>query len=288
MSRIEPRPWRGIRVVEKVILFLLFALAAVVLALPLLDPVMVRRMARLPGTRPIVVWLINDYNTWIVGGVMLLLFAFFVLLVRRRLLSDRHLWFGTGCPECEERELIRVTRQTSDRLYGLIGVPAYRYACRNCTWRGLRIARREYTPEQIAELEASLLRFDPDSPPIVIEDAESVAEAAPVSAAESISAAETAADPWSAVQPVSETVAPIEPDGVDGDEGDTEEVFVDDRIVDNDADADPEEDFDDELAEILDRTNQNASADGPAGSNHKTDATPSDELGWLWRDDSDD
>ncbi len=55
---------------------------------------------------------------------------------------------------------MRVSRNTSDRFYGLIGIPAYRYACRNCTWRGLRVAHRELSPERIAEMEASLSRFD--------------------------------------------------------------------------------------------------------------------------------
>ncbi len=46
----------------------------------------------------------------------------------------------------------------------MIGVPAFRYACRNCTWRGLRVARREYSPETELAKEAALLRFDPDGP----------------------------------------------------------------------------------------------------------------------------
>jgi len=166
LNKIQPVPWRGVRAGEKAILIALPLMAIAVMTLPFLDQVILRRLARLPGMRPVVTWLINGPNVWIVGVGLLLLFALFAAFVHRRLVSDKKLWFGTGCPQCMERDLVRVSRQTSDRFYGLIGVPAYRYACRNCTWRGLRIARREHSPEHEAELEASLLRFDPDSVPL--------------------------------------------------------------------------------------------------------------------------
>ena len=166
MNKIQPVPWRGVRAGEKVILIALPLMAIAVMTLPFLDQVILRRLARLPGMRPVVTWLVNGPNVWIVGAGLLLLFALFAAFVHRRLVSNKKLWFGTGCPQCMERDLVRVSRQTSDRFYGLIGVPAYRYACRNCTWRGLRIARREHSPEHEAELEASLLRFDPDSVPL--------------------------------------------------------------------------------------------------------------------------
>lgn len=171
MKKIEPMPWRGVRAGEIIILILLPLMAAAVLAVPFLDQVIVRRLARLPALRPVVIWLANGYGAWIVGTALVLLFFLFLFYVRHRLLNDKRLWFGTGCPQCMERELVRVSRKAADRGYGLIGVPAYRYACRNCTWRGLRIARREYSPEREAELEASLMRFDPDSPPEALTDA---------------------------------------------------------------------------------------------------------------------
>lgn len=166
MNKIKPIPWRGVHAGEKLILVMLPLLAIAVMTLPFLDQVILRRLARLPGMRPVITWLINGPNVWIVGAGLLLLFALFVAFVRHRLVSNKRLWFGTGCPQCMERDLVRVSRQAGDRSYGLIGVPAYRYACRNCTWRGLRIARREHSPEHEAELEASLMRFDPDSAPL--------------------------------------------------------------------------------------------------------------------------
>lgn len=165
MNNTKPVSWRGVSAGEKIILTILPLFAIAVMVLPFLDQVILRRLARLPGMRPVVIWLVNGFNVWIAGLGLLLLFGLFVVFVRHRLISNRKLWFGTGCPQCMERDLVRVSRQTSDRFYGLIGVPAYRYACRNCTWRGLRIARREHSPEREAELEASLLRFDPDSMP---------------------------------------------------------------------------------------------------------------------------
>lgn len=164
LNNLEPSPWRGISAIEKLILVFLPLLAVAVIVLPFLDQIVIRRLARLPGARPVVTWLVNDSSAWLVGAAIMGLFALFALWVRRRLTNNKRLWFGTGCPQCMERELVRVTRKTSDRNYGLIGIPAYRYACRNCTWRGLRIARREHSAEHMAELEASLRRFDPDAP----------------------------------------------------------------------------------------------------------------------------
>lgn len=165
MKHIEPNPWRGIGAVEKLFLITLPVIAVVVVALPFLDQVVLRRLARLPGARPFVTWLVNGYNAWLVGAAIFLLWALFALWVRRRLITNPRLWSSTGCPDCKERELVRVSRVAKDRIYGFLGVPAYRYACRNCTWRGLRIAHRDLSPERLAELESSLMRFDPTGTP---------------------------------------------------------------------------------------------------------------------------
>lgn len=162
MKKIEPLPWRGVRVIDKIILALLILAALAVLVLPFLDLVFVRRLARLTGAREVVAWLVNGYGAWIVGAALLGVALLYAVWVRHRMVSNRNLWFGTGCPNCMERELVRVSRKSSDRFYGLLAIPAYRYACRNCTWRGLRIARREHSRERDAELEAALLRFTPD------------------------------------------------------------------------------------------------------------------------------
>lgn len=169
MYKTEPIPWRGIRALEKLVMFALPLLAAAVLAVNLLDEALLRRLSRLTGTGSVLSWLANGYNSYIAFAGILILLILFASLVRYRMMRDKRLWFGTGCPNCKERELVRVKRNFSDRFYGLIGVPAYRYACRNCVWRGLRVARREYSLERELEKERALLRFQPDGEPYLEE-----------------------------------------------------------------------------------------------------------------------
>ncbi len=163
MNTIEPIPWRGFRAIDKLLFIFLPLLALAVVVLPILDQFFLRRLARLTGARSLVNWLAAG-GTWVVAGGILLALVLFVLWRRRELVNNRALWAGTGCPACAEVELVRVSRHFSDRFYNLAAVPAYRYACRNCTWRGLRIGRREHSLEHEAELEAALLRFDPHTP----------------------------------------------------------------------------------------------------------------------------
>ena len=158
----EPTPWRGFRAIDKLIFVLLPLAAVAIVVLPLLDQVFLRRLARLTGNTDLVSWLASG-GTLIVGAGVLLLLAVYVLWRRQTLVGNKALWFSSGCPACGERELVRVSRHFGDRFYNLAAVPAYRYACRNCTWRGLRIGRREQSLEREAELEAALLRFDPDA-----------------------------------------------------------------------------------------------------------------------------
>ena len=160
MSTIEPIPWRGFRAVDKLLFIFLPLLAVAVIALPFFDAFFLRRLARLTGARSLVNWL-SAGGTWVVAAGILLALALFVLWRRRQLVNDKALWAGTGCPECAEQELVRVSRRFGDRFYSLAAVPAYRYACRNCTWRGLRVGRREHSLEHEAELEDALLRLDP-------------------------------------------------------------------------------------------------------------------------------
>lgn len=165
VDRIEPIPWRGFSVLDKLIVVFVPLAAIAIAAIPFMDEAFLRRVARILKIRPLFAWLINDNGAVILTVGLLLFLALFLLWKRRQLINDKRLWYGTGCPRCKERELVRVSRQRGDRLYALIGVPAYRFACRHCVWRGLRIARREWTPELEAQMEASLARFDL-SPPV--------------------------------------------------------------------------------------------------------------------------
>ena len=182
MITTEPTPWRGFRAIDK-LLFVLLPLAAVaIVVLPLLDQVFLRRLARLTGNAGLVSWLASG-GTLIVGAGVLLLLALYVLWRRQTLVGNKALWFSSGCPACGERELVRVSRHFGDRFYNLAAVPAYRYACRNCTWRGLRIGRREQSLEREAELEAALLRFDPDARIALVDSAAEPGEDRPQRAA---------------------------------------------------------------------------------------------------------
>lgn len=139
---IEPYPWKGFGFLGKLIALFLPLLAAGLLILPFLDHALLRRLARLPALGGLVDWLVNDGGSWIAGVALLVVWLGFLLFKRWRLVSNEHLWVDAGCPQCLEHELVRVSRERSDRWYGLLRIPAFRYACRNCTWRGLRIARR--------------------------------------------------------------------------------------------------------------------------------------------------
>jgi hypothetical protein len=141
-------------------------LTAAVLFVPFADQVILRRLFRLPGGRPVIAWLANGYNAWIASAALLLLTGLYMLWVRYRFIGNRQLWYSAGCPQCMERELVRVSRKPGDRLYRVLAIPVYRYACRNCTWRGLRIARREYSAERERELEEALMRFQLDGLPV--------------------------------------------------------------------------------------------------------------------------
>lgn len=63
-----------------------------------------------------------------------------VVLLRELILRNKRLWMEVGCPRCHEHELMRIARHGSDRLLHRLGIPAYRYRCRNCTWEGMRLS----------------------------------------------------------------------------------------------------------------------------------------------------
>lgn len=166
MNKNEPIPWRGVNVLEKLVIFVLLISAAATLTLGFLNEILIQRLLQSLGIGAIPGWLIvGQRSLFVFAGILILLIAF-AAMIRFRLIRDKRTWFGTGCPDCKERDLVRVRRHFSDRFYGLIRLPAYRYACRNCTWRGIRIARRDRSPERDLERELALRRFQPDGLPL--------------------------------------------------------------------------------------------------------------------------
>jgi hypothetical protein len=165
LSATKPIFWRGIHPLSKLVIIGLPLLTAAVLVLRNLDEAYLRRLARLLDARPIILWLANGANAWLLAIGLLLLATVYLLWIRYRVVNDKRLWSSSGCPYCMERELVRVKRHASDRRYRFVGIPAYRYACRNCSWRGLRIGRREVFPEWEKELEEAVISLQPDGLP---------------------------------------------------------------------------------------------------------------------------
>lgn len=153
VSSVEPYHWHGISLLEKLIIVFLPLLALFFAVLPFLDQALLLQARQAGGLRPFVDWLVNSGGAWIMAAAIAGLWVAYLLIKRSRLVNNQHLWVDAGCPQCQERELIRVSRERSDRFYNLLGIPVFRYACRNCTWRGLRIGRRHrpFYADPIAE-----------------------------------------------------------------------------------------------------------------------------------------
>ncbi len=62
------------------------------------------------------------------------------LLLRYVVPKRALLYADTGCPQCQEHDLVRVRRGRRDRAAAYyLGISTMRYACRNCSWVGVRI-----------------------------------------------------------------------------------------------------------------------------------------------------
>jgi hypothetical protein len=285
----QPRAWRVYGLFSKLVILVLLVLSAASFLLPFTGHATLNRLSAMPNGRPFVHWLVNQNGSWILGIGFLGLLLAFILIKRFQIVRDQQLWYDTGCPQCFERELIRVPRKRSDRWYVLVALPAHRYACRNCTWQGLRIARRHYRPEPlipeptVAEVDGVLATAYESN------DIETGDEMELVPATTSISPADPVADYANGEFPAAE---------IDG-EGESVEV-VDNSIsyealVTEETEADEEwEPFaGDELDEDLTYIEQVSGAEAadplqPEGNqaddptNHKV-REPDDEFDWLWQ-----
>ncbi|GJM42253.1 MAG: hypothetical protein DHS20C20_25350 [Ardenticatenaceae bacterium] len=81
------------------------------------------------------------------GARIIMAFALlgFLLLAAQtsysRVLKRPDWQYGAGCPNCQQHDFTRITRETPDYLLDLIGVPVRRYKCNQCDWEGRRIYR---------------------------------------------------------------------------------------------------------------------------------------------------
>ncbi len=78
-------------------------------------------------------WL--SYGLIGLAGLLLLLMA-----LRLYILHNDRLRMEHGCPQCGQQELMRISRRSTQRIQNMLGIPAYRYRCRNCTWEGTRLS----------------------------------------------------------------------------------------------------------------------------------------------------
>ena len=100
------------------------------------------RASVLYGMAPYLAQLAFGGNHTYLSAALALLAGLLVLAILLRLfiLRDSGPWLDHGCPKCGEHELMRIGRRGNDRLLQRLGIPAYRYRCRHCTWEGLRLS----------------------------------------------------------------------------------------------------------------------------------------------------
>jgi hypothetical protein len=91
---------------------------------------------------PLLVQMANSGAALVSGAIMggAALLSALWLLWRSILLWRYRSWLDAGCPRCHKHELMRVERYMTDRLLQTLGLPAYRYHCRHCTWQGIRLS----------------------------------------------------------------------------------------------------------------------------------------------------
>ena len=81
-----------------------------------------------------------------------LILSFFLLAIllllagRSQIRRNKSVQAADGCPSCQEKELMRVSRTRRDRLITISGIRVARYQCRECQWNGRRVFVGPYSP----------------------------------------------------------------------------------------------------------------------------------------------
>lgn len=91
---------------------------------------------------PVLTSLAYGSGNWMLSGALVILAGLLLLsvILRRLILHNKNLQMESGCPNCGRHELMRISRRPSDRALHMVGIPAYRYRCRNCIWEGMRLS----------------------------------------------------------------------------------------------------------------------------------------------------
>lgn len=103
------------------------------------------RIAVLSGMPWWLSWLSFGWGGRIIAGISILGFLVLGAQIGYSRVVLRPDWqYSAGCPNCEEHDLRRISRETSDYVLDLLGVPVRRYKCNQCGWEGRRIYRRHH------------------------------------------------------------------------------------------------------------------------------------------------
>lgn len=103
------------------------------------------RIAVLAGMPWWLSWLGFGWGSRIIAGISILgIFVLGAQIGYRRVVLRPDWQYSAGCPNCEAHDFQRISRENSDYLLDLIGVPVRRYKCDQCGWEGRRIYRRHH------------------------------------------------------------------------------------------------------------------------------------------------
>ena len=96
---------------------------------------------------PLLTSLAYGNGNWMLSGALVALAGLLLLgmILRWIILHNKNLQMENGCPNCGRHELMRISRRSSDRALHTVGIPAYRYRCRHCTWEGMRLSEEGAT-----------------------------------------------------------------------------------------------------------------------------------------------
>lgn len=91
---------------------------------------------------PVLTSLAYGSGNWMLSGALVLVAGLLLLgmVIRWLILHNKRLQMDAGCPNCGRHELMRIARRPADRALHVVGIPAYRYRCRNCIWEGTRLS----------------------------------------------------------------------------------------------------------------------------------------------------
>ncbi len=103
------------------------------------------RIAVLTGMPWWLSWLGFGWGARIMMGISLLgVFVLGAQVGYRRIVLRPEWQYSAGCPNCEANDLQRTSRETSDYVVDLLGVPVRRFKCKQCGWNGRRIYHRHH------------------------------------------------------------------------------------------------------------------------------------------------